>query len=124
MARHNSYRRGRKNNLVTKKDRVYFHFSDPVYKRLYRKNSSGPNKMQTGNKTKNTSRIINIEVASSCCDFLYELYGRKVQPAPLAVSTHREFLGIPQNMPASQVNSTIDLSMQALFDAILWNLHL
>ena len=44
-----------------------------VYKRLYRKKSSRPNKMRTGNKTKNSSRIKIIEVASSCCGFLYEL---------------------------------------------------
>ena len=43
---------------------------------LYRKKSSRPNKMRTGNKTKNSSRIKIIEVASSCCGSLYELYRR------------------------------------------------
>ena len=41
----------------------------------------------------NSSRIKIIEVASSCCGSLYELYRRKVHPATLAVSAHRELLG-------------------------------
>ena len=98
IARHNNYRRRWKNDSVTEKDQVYFRFSDPAYKQLYRKKSSRPNKMRTGNKTKNSSRIKIIEVVSSCCGFLYELYRRKVHPAPLAVSAHKEFLGVPQNV--------------------------
>ena len=80
--------------FAIEKDRVYFRFSDPVYKRLYRKKSSRPNKMLTRNKTKNSSRIKIIEVARSCCVFLYELYRRKVHEATLAISAHREFLGV------------------------------
>ena len=91
MACHNNYRGRWKNDLVTEKDRVYFRFSDPVYKRLHRKKNSWPNKMRTENKTKNSSRIKIIEVASSCCGFLYVLYRCKVHPAPLAVSAHKEF---------------------------------
>ena len=72
MAYHNNNRRGWKNDSVTEKDRVFFRFSDPVYKRFYRKKSSRPNKIWNGNK-KNSTRIKIIEVASSCCDFLNEL---------------------------------------------------
>ena len=94
-----------KNNLVPEKDRVYFCFSDPLYKGLYRKKSSRPDKMLTRNKTKSSSRIKIIKVASSCCGSLYELYRRKVHPATLAVSAHREFLGVPQHVrPQSQVS--------------------
>ena len=78
MARNNNYRRGCKNDFVPEKDRVYFCFSDPLYKRLYRNKSSRLDKMRTGNKTKSSSRIKIIEVASSCCGSLYELYRRKV----------------------------------------------
>ena len=73
MGRHNNYRRGWKNDSVTEKDQVYFRFSYPIYKQLYRKKSSRPNYMRTWNKTKNSSRINIIEVGSSCCGFLYEL---------------------------------------------------
>ena len=105
MARNNNYRCGWKNDSVPEKDRVYFRFSDPVYKRLYRKKSSRPIKMQTGNKMENSSRIKIFEVASSCCGSLYELYRRKVYPATLAVSAHREFLGVPQHVRSqSQVS--------------------
>ena len=84
---------------------MYFRLSDPVYKRLYRKKSSQPNKMPTKNKTKNRSRINIIEVASSCCGSLYELYRRKVHPATLAVSAQGEFLNVPQQVrPQSHVS--------------------
>ena len=105
MARNNNYRRGWKIDSVPEKDRVYFRFSDPLYKRIYRKKSSRLNKMRTGNKTKNSSRIKIIEVASSCWNSLYELYRRKVLPATLEVSTHREFLSVLQHVrPQSQVS--------------------
>ena len=40
---------------------------------LYRKSSSQPNKTQTRNKTKNSSKVKIVEVESSCYGFLYEL---------------------------------------------------
>ena len=76
-----------------------------IYKRLYKKKSSWPNKMPTGNKMKNRSRIKIIEVASSCCGSLYELYRRKVHPTTLAVSAHREFLGVPQHVRSQSQES-------------------
>ena len=46
----------------------------------------------------NSSMIKTIEVASSCCGSLYELYRRKVHPELLEVSAHREFLGGRQHV--------------------------
>ena len=82
---------------VTDQIQVFFRFLDPVYKRLYRKKSSRSNKMRSGSTMRNTSRIVVMEMVSSCRGFLYELYSRKVHP----VSNNREFLGIPQNVQAA-----------------------
>ena len=54
-----------------------------VYKRLYKKKSSRTNKMRTGNKTKNISRIKIIEAESSCCGFYMSYRGAKSIPQGL-----------------------------------------
>ena len=138
MAR--NYRREWKNDSVTEKDRVYFRFSDPVYKRLfflvwflnilinYKGISRKGPKTELGDHdfclsrshytdTDPTSReraaTPGIEPGTSspglgrikCYGSLYELYRRKVHPAPPEVSAHMKFLGVPQNMrPSSQVS--------------------
>ena len=99
MAGHNNYRRGWKNYSVTEIDRVYFKFSDPVYKYLNSFIERGvlgqiKCKPEKRRRTVQGLKLFRLQVPVEVF-YIRVLYRPKVHPAPLARSAYREFLSVP-----------------------------